>query len=57
VDPGGSWLPPAGRCPAVQQWHGAREMSLGKFGPSEIVDDPLCKSSTAQGTRASGTQS
>jgi glycerol kinase len=22
VNPGGSWLPPAGRCPAMQKWHG-----------------------------------
>jgi hypothetical protein len=38
VDPGGCWLPPAGRCPAVQQWHGGREMFPEKFGPREIVD-------------------
>jgi hypothetical protein len=37
VDPGGSWLPPAGRCPAVQQWHGAREISWEKLGPWKIV--------------------
>jgi hypothetical protein len=24
VDPGGSRLPPAGRCPAMQKWHGTR---------------------------------
>jgi hypothetical protein len=24
-------LPPAGRCLAVQEWHGTRETSLGKF--------------------------
>jgi hypothetical protein len=36
VDPGGSWLPPAERCPIVQQWHGTREMPSGKFGPREI---------------------
>jgi hypothetical protein len=28
----------AERCPLVQQWHGARETSSGKFGPREIVD-------------------
>jgi hypothetical protein len=22
---GGSWLPPAGRCPVVQKWHGERK--------------------------------
>jgi hypothetical protein len=38
VDPGGSSLPPGGRCPFVQQWHGARETSSGKFGPGEIGD-------------------
>jgi hypothetical protein len=27
VDPGGSWLLPRGRCPAVQKWHGARGTS------------------------------
>jgi hypothetical protein len=37
-DPGGSWLPPAGRCPAVQKWHGEREIFSGKFGPRETVD-------------------
>jgi hypothetical protein len=24
VDPGGGWLPPAGRCPIVQQWYHGR---------------------------------
>jgi hypothetical protein len=38
VDPGGSWLSPAGRCPVVQQWHGVRETSSGKFGSRETVD-------------------
>jgi hypothetical protein len=33
VNPGGGWLPPAGRCPAVQKWHGGRGTFLGKFGP------------------------
>jgi hypothetical protein len=28
VDPGGSRLPPAGRCRVVQKWHGARGTSL-----------------------------
>jgi hypothetical protein len=27
VDLVGSWLPPAGRCPAVQQWHGEKGTS------------------------------
>jgi hypothetical protein len=27
VDPGRSWLSPAGRCPIVQQWHGVGETS------------------------------
>jgi hypothetical protein len=27
-DPGGSWLPPTGRCPTVQQWRGVREMNI-----------------------------
>jgi hypothetical protein len=31
MDPGGSWLPPAGRCPVVQQWHGEK----GNFRKSE----------------------
>jgi hypothetical protein len=31
MDPGKCWLPPAGRCPAVQQLHGKRETSSGKF--------------------------
>jgi hypothetical protein len=38
VDPEGRWLPPAGRYPFVQQWHGARETSSGKFRPREIVN-------------------
>jgi hypothetical protein len=38
VDLRGSWLPPAGRCPAVPEWHGARGTSSGKFGPREIVN-------------------
>jgi hypothetical protein len=38
LDPGGSWLLPAGRYPIMQQWYGARETSSGKFGPREIVD-------------------
>jgi hypothetical protein len=59
VDPGRSWLPPAGRCPAVQPWHGARETSSEKLRPREYVDaeetdrrwnkdDPPCKSGMAQ---------
>jgi hypothetical protein len=31
LDPEGSWLPPAGRCLDVQQWHGARKTSAGEF--------------------------
>jgi hypothetical protein len=38
VDPGESWLLPAGRWPNMQQWHSAREVSSGKFGPREIVN-------------------
>jgi hypothetical protein len=38
VDPGGSRLPPAGRCPVMQQWHGTRETSSGKFGLRVIMD-------------------
>jgi hypothetical protein len=38
VGPGRSWLPPAGRRPAVQQWHSARGKSSGNLGPTEIVD-------------------
>jgi hypothetical protein len=46
---GRSWLPPAGRCPAVQQWHGGKGTSLDKLRPRKIVDrartkdDPLCR--------------
>jgi hypothetical protein len=32
------WLLPAGRCPAVQQWHGVRGTSSRKFRHKEIVD-------------------
>jgi hypothetical protein len=63
VDPGGSWLPPAEMCPIVQQWHGARETSSGKFCPrklwtvevigcSQQEDDPLCRSGPEQGTQS-----
>jgi hypothetical protein len=38
VYPGGGWLPPAERCPTMQQWHGARKMSSGKFRPREFAD-------------------
>jgi hypothetical protein len=38
VDPGGSWLLPAGRCPAVQKWLGEIGTSSGFFRPKEIVD-------------------
>jgi hypothetical protein len=37
VDPGGSWLPPAGRCPVVQLWHGARETSSGRNPERTVV--------------------
>jgi hypothetical protein len=33
VDTGGSWLPIAGRCPAVQKWQGPRGTSTGISGP------------------------
>jgi hypothetical protein len=38
VDPGGSRLPPAGRCLAVQEWHGTGRASSEKLGPRKIVD-------------------
>jgi hypothetical protein len=31
VNPGRSWLPPARRLPAMQQWYGAKETSLEKL--------------------------
>jgi hypothetical protein len=31
VDPGETRLPPAGRCPAVQKWHGVKEISSGEL--------------------------
>jgi hypothetical protein len=31
VYPRKNWLPPAGKCPAVQQWHGARGTSSRKI--------------------------
>jgi hypothetical protein len=38
MDPEGSWLLPAERSLVMQQWHGARETSSGKYGPRETVD-------------------
>jgi hypothetical protein len=38
VGPGGSWLLPAGRCLAVQEWHGTGRASSEKLGPRKIVD-------------------
>jgi hypothetical protein len=38
VDPGGSWLSPAGRCPTVQKWHGEKETSSGEFGSWKSVN-------------------
>jgi hypothetical protein len=38
VNPGGSWLPPARRCPAVQQWHGVRGASSGESRHAQILD-------------------
>jgi hypothetical protein len=38
VNPEGSWSPPAGRCLAVQQWHGVEETYSGISGPKEILD-------------------
>jgi hypothetical protein len=38
VDPGGSWLPPAGRCLAMQQWHGEKGNSAEKVAHRKIVD-------------------
>jgi hypothetical protein len=35
---GGSWLPPAGRCPAMQQWHGEKENSSEKVEFRKILD-------------------
>jgi hypothetical protein len=37
LDPGGSQLPPAGRCPTLQKWHGGKETSSGELGPRRIV--------------------
>jgi hypothetical protein len=37
LNPGGSRLPPAWRCPAVQKWHGEKETSSGELGPRKIV--------------------
>jgi hypothetical protein len=37
-DCGSWWKLPAGRCPVVQEWHGARGMSSGNSGPREFVD-------------------
>jgi hypothetical protein len=31
MNPRKNWLPPAGRCPAVQQWHGAKGTSSRKI--------------------------
>jgi hypothetical protein len=31
-------LPSAGRCPAVQKWHGEKGTSSGMFRPKELVD-------------------
>jgi hypothetical protein len=38
VDSGVNWPPPAGRCPTVQEWHGERGTSTGKFRARKIVD-------------------
>jgi hypothetical protein len=39
VGPGGSWLPPAGRCPAVQEWHGIRGTSSRLSGPEPRLSE------------------
>jgi hypothetical protein len=38
VDPEGSSLLPAGRCPAVQKWHGVKGNSSGRFGSRKTVN-------------------
>jgi hypothetical protein len=41
VDPGGCWLPYAGRCPAVQELHGAIEVSSEGTAPgSRLSEQP-----------------
>jgi hypothetical protein len=42
VDPGESWLPLAGRCPAVQKWHGEKGtfrnvQTQSNCGPQKIL--------------------
>jgi hypothetical protein len=38
VDPEGSRLLPAGKCPVVQKWHGEKETASGKFGSRQVVN-------------------
>jgi hypothetical protein len=38
VEPGGTRLPPAGSCPAMQKWHGEKGNSSGRFGSRKTVD-------------------
>jgi hypothetical protein len=38
TDSRGSWLPPAGRCPAVQKWRGEKGTFSGMFRPKKTVD-------------------
>jgi hypothetical protein len=40
ADPGGSRLPPAGRCPAVQKWHGTRNAVM-KDSRSNMDDERM----------------
>jgi hypothetical protein len=39
VYPGGSWLPPAGRCPTVQEWHGTGETLPGSISGSRLREE------------------
>jgi hypothetical protein len=41
VDPGGSWLPLAGSCPAVQERHGARDSPSGEIGTGPRLSEQL----------------
>jgi hypothetical protein len=38
MNPGGSRLPPAGRCPTMQKWHGERGNSSRDLDPRKTVD-------------------
>jgi hypothetical protein len=62
VDVGGGRLPLAGRCPAVQKWHGKKETGHENWDPGKLwtvkgvlpcrnKDDPQCESDTGERTR------